>query len=256
MGNCTGGFWQLVRCGIDITANWVGEWVLIPALFIIIIYLADSIVRSAVTGSHHEISVRAGRWAGFIGLAVYITSTDPGVIAQILPVAGGISWPYLAFFPLGAIWGSLLVFILKKFIPSRLGGLVVAALVFLGSASFFTYVVYHDTGFSDILRWWTLGQTFGILILASISPRSIQEFLPGKLSNPFDKSDDKSVPVAGEAETGLDAAAEPDAQAPRTLDESDTELNAELLDAAEAASTGPAVTETSPLVSREPEPET
>ena len=197
-------FWQWFRNTLDNVADWAGEWVLIPALFIFIIYIADSIVRKATTGSDHAVSVRAGYWAGFIALVVFVSSTDRLFFETLLPVpqpGDPLRLDYLAAFPLGAVWGSFLVFVLKKLIPTKLGGLVVGVMVFLGSASLFTYVVYHGTGFDQVLRWWTLGHAFGILILASVSPKSISEFLPETFLNPFDRGESEDAAEPPEEET-------------------------------------------------------
>lgn len=195
------GFWPGVRAFIENNAEWAGEWLLIPALFVFIIYVADAVVRKATKGGDHEISVRAGYWAGFIGLVVFITAVDEDIVASFIPFEGapglGLS---MSFFVLGAVWGSVLVYVLKRLIPTQIGGLVVGVIVFLGSASLFTYVVYHDTGFDEILRWWTLGHAFGILILTSVSPRQVREFFPERF-NPFEGGADESRPDSEMEET-------------------------------------------------------
>ncbi|MFQ5574678.1 MAG: hypothetical protein ACE5E0_03530, partial [Terriglobia bacterium] len=133
-------------------------------------------------------------------------------------VGGEAVAPYTVL-PVALVVGFYLVHILRSIIPTRYGGFAVMVMVFLGASALFSYVGADasNEGLRAVIRYTTLGLTFGILMHAVVNPKSITDFYPHPDQNPFrifmggDGEDDQAGEVgqrgdASDAKTESEAA--------------------------------------------------
>ncbi len=144
-------------------------WVIVPIILFGIVLLASSIVNRTAEGEH-RLSVRAGFWAGLVSFVAFVTYEMESFHIPDFTKAASIHLGVIPFL-IAIVCGYLFLFILKRFVPTRLGGFIVLLLVFTGTASLFSY--FFVQAINDILLSLTLGAALGVLLHMVVAPKYI-----------------------------------------------------------------------------------
>jgi hypothetical protein len=157
-------------------------WMIVPIILFGLIVLASSIVSRTAEGEH-RLSVRAGFWAGLVGFVAFVVYEMDSFNIPDFTKAMSIHLNILHFL-LAMGFGYFMLYVMKQFVPTRLGGFVVLLLVFTGSTSLFSY--FFVQVINDELLSTSLGAALGVLLHMLVSPKYVYVIF----SKPTKKPDD------------------------------------------------------------------
>jgi hypothetical protein len=146
-------------------------WIVVPIILFGLFMLSRSIVNKAKKGEH-ELSTRAGYWAGLIAFVIFLIYELPSIR---FPNFNSISSINISFWVLlvSCIAGYYFLHFLKITIPTRMAGFVVLVFVLCSLSALFSY--FFIQSINDVLMSISLGLAFGVLVHIIIDPKMIND---------------------------------------------------------------------------------
>jgi hypothetical protein len=148
-------------------------WIIVPFILIGIFSFSRLIMKNVASGEN-RISAKAGFWAGLVLFIIYFIYEIP-----LFKTPEFIKITTLGINIFGIIIGSFLgfffLFVVKRWIPTRIVGFVVMFLAFSSTSALYSYVFIQT--FNRFLLSLTLGVGFGALLHITLWPKSIHEII-------------------------------------------------------------------------------
>ncbi|HDL15005.1 MAG TPA: hypothetical protein ENH28_02435 [Euryarchaeota archaeon] len=151
-------------------------WLVVPAIMAGLVLMGRSIANKVPEGEN-KIAARAGWWAGLVLFVIYFIYKMPSFRVPEITVYRTLElnlWGVI----LGILVGFVLLWILRKWVYTKVIGFVILLLVFSGTSLFYSYFFIRT--FNEIVLSSTLGIAFGVLVHIIVMPKSIQGLFPAE----------------------------------------------------------------------------